>query len=68
MCFWYNTADITLTASGGATGVAMASDGNHQYPGAFGIYGETTGAGSYVYIDNVSAEVRGGMKTRITEE
>jgi hypothetical protein len=58
---------ITLTASDGATGTASASDGNHLAPGAFGIYGETTGSGSYVYVDSVHATIANGTKTRITE-
>jgi hypothetical protein len=60
-----SNTSITLTASDGATGVVSALDSNHSAPGAFGIYGETTGLGSYVYVDSVHAETE--MKTRITE-
>jgi hypothetical protein len=59
--------DITLTMSGSSTGTVTVSDSNHILPGAFGIYGVSSGTGNYVYLDNISAEVRNGIKIRITE-
>jgi hypothetical protein len=57
---------ITLTMSGAHAGVATAVDTNHILPGAFGLFGETPGAGQYVWIDAVRATA-GSTKVRITE-
>ena len=58
---------ITLTMSGAHTGVATAVDTNHILPGAFGLFGETPGAGQYVWADNIRATVPTTTKLRITE-
>jgi hypothetical protein len=44
-----------------------ATDSSLSYPGAIGIIGNTPGAGQYVWADAVWAEIKGGLKTRITE-
>jgi hypothetical protein len=58
---------ITLTMSGAHTGTVTTTDSNHLLPGAFGLFGETPGAGQYVYANNVRADVPAGTKLRITE-
>ena len=58
---------LTLTMSGAHTGVATITDSNHQRPGAFGLFGETPGAGQYVLADNIRASVPTSTKIRITE-
>lgn len=57
---------LTLTMSGAHTGVATVVDTNHILPGAFGLFGETPGAGQYVWADNVRASAA-TTKLRITE-
>jgi hypothetical protein len=60
-------SDIALIMDvSGSIESVVVTDTNHSLPGAFVIYGETTGSGSYVYIDNVAA-VPYDVKTRITE-
>jgi hypothetical protein len=56
----------TITLRVGAQTVST-TDATHARPGAFGILGETTGAGVYVYVDSVWAELRGDQLLRITE-
>lgn len=58
---------LTLTMSGAHTGVATVVDVNHILPGAFGLFGETPGAGQYVWADNVRAAAAASVKLRITE-
>lgn len=56
----------TITLRAGLQGTSCTSSA-HPLPGAFGILGETTGAGVYVRVDAVYAELRGGLHLRITE-
>lgn len=56
--------DITLRVGAQTTTYNSSA---HPLPGAFGILGETTGEGVYVWIDDVYAELRGGLLLRITE-
>jgi hypothetical protein len=58
---------LTLTMSGAHSGVATVTDTNHPFPGAFGLYGESSGVGAYVWANNVRASVPAGTKLRITE-
>lgn len=58
---------ITLTMSGAHTGTVSTVDTNHLLPGAFGLYGESSGVGAYVWADNVRASASAGTKLRITE-
>jgi hypothetical protein len=56
----------TITLRAGVLGTSCTSSA-HPLPGAFGIMGETTGSGVYVWVDAVYAELRGGLHLRITE-
>jgi hypothetical protein len=58
---------ITLTMSGAHTGTVIVSDVDHILPGAFGLFGESSGVGAYVWANNVRASVPAGIKLRITE-
>jgi hypothetical protein len=58
---------ITLTMSGAHTGTVTVSDVDHILPGAFGLFGESSGVGAYVWANNVRASVPAGIKLRITE-
>jgi hypothetical protein len=59
--------EITLTMSGAHAGVVTTTDSNHLKPGTFGLFGETPGAGQYVYADNVRAAVPAGTKLHIVD-
>lgn len=58
---------LTLTMSGAHTGTVTTVDANHILPGGFGLFGETPGAGQYVWADNVRASVPASVKLHITD-